>query len=132
MIHSAFLGSVLLGLFQAQSGKTVLCDGDLRPDRIHLSGDGKKLAMSGGAAKGGDWKIFDLADGKCAVNGMEGNVRCWGAWAVRLSADNCLMAVGGNYNNFFLVDAKTGKLVWDLTNEGHVGVVESPRNAFNT
>lgn len=81
--------------------------------------------MSGGALNGGDWKIFDLVNGKCAVNGMEGKLRCWGAWAVRLSADNSLMAVGGNYNNFFLVEAKTGNLVWDLTKEGHVGVIHN-------
>jgi WD40 repeat protein len=127
MIYLLLATVPFFALQQPLDQKMVLVDEDIRPDRIHLSRDGTTLAVSGGRQKGGDWKIFDLATGKVLVDGGAGTLRSWGAWAVRLSDDKSLLAVGGNYNNFFLVDAKTGKLVWNLTKAGHVGVIHHLR-----
>jgi WD40 repeat protein len=118
------IAALVLGSWQGGGQKTALLDDDIRPFSIHLSRDGRKLAVCGGTQKGGDWKIFDLTDGRCAVNGMDGKLRCGGARSVRLSHNGALIAVGGNGSNFFLANAKTGALVWDLTKLGHVSVID--------
>ncbi|MBI2806407.1 MAG: hypothetical protein HYX68_15615 [Planctomycetes bacterium] len=121
MMISIVLSFCLFSL--AQQPRTMLVDHDVISDHSCLSLDGKTIGISGGTQGGGDWKVFDLTDGKCRVNGMDGKLRCWGAWAMAFSADGSMMAVGGNYNKFFLVNSMTGALIWDLTNEGHVSVI---------
>ena len=45
-------------------------------------------------------------------------------WAVALSHDNRLVAIGGNRNTLYLASSTTGELVWDLTREGHAGFIQ--------
>ena len=129
MPYSILFAIFLVNSLQPDGDRTILSDEDVRPNCMHLSRDGKTLAISGGTQKGGDWKIFDLTLGKCIVNGMNGKLRCGGAWSVCLSHDGALIAVGGNGPKFYLANAKTGELVWDMSNAGYVGVI---RQSFFT
>ncbi len=95
-----------------------LVDGDLRPNSAHLSRDGRLLLVAGS-----EWKIFDLATGKCKVDGTKGPVRCRGVWGAHLSDDNGLVAVGGGGDNLFVIDASSGKLLWDFEGKARLGVV---------
>ncbi len=105
------------------SPASCLMDDDLSLLRVDLSADGKFIAGAGGTRTGGDWKIFDLSTGKCSVDGTSGNQRCWGAFGVSMSGDGSLVAVGGNGRSLYVADAASGKLRWDLSREGHLGVV---------
>ena len=124
MVASIIIALVLAsGKLQPPSKQDPLRDDDLILDCFRLSSNGTRLAIAGGSQKGGDWKVLDLKDGRCIVNGLERAQRCTGAHAICLSPDTWLMAVGGNRNRLFLINANTGNLVWDMTNEGHVGAV---------
>src|SRR5579885_53728 len=74
-------------------------------DCFCVSRDGKKLAMN-------SWAIWDISSGKRLL-GYEGKTR--GAHAMDFSPDGHLLAVGGNYGELFLFDARAWHVVWDLT-----------------
>lgn len=89
---------------------------------VSLSRDGKLLLVAGPTREGGDWKIFDLATGKCKVDGTKGTIRCGGgAPGGHLSDDNALAALGGSGHSLFLVDVASGKLVCDLEEKKRLG-----------
>lgn len=100
-----------------------LFDADVRPFGSFLARDGRRLLVAGGTKRGGDWKVLNLADGTCAVDGTAGEQRCWGAWGASLSDDGLLVAVGGSRNLLFVADAITGAPFWNLTHEGHRGAI---------
>jgi WD40 repeat protein len=102
---------------------TCLRNDDLRPNCIQFSSDGRTLAVAGGTKKGCPFKIFHLATGKTVLDGMDFKERCTPAWAVCLSQDGTLMAVGGT-QGLFIVDTKTRKPIWNLTGEGHEGSID--------
>jgi WD40 repeat protein len=58
-------------------------------------------------------------------SGLDFKERCGGAFGVALSPDRSLIAFGGNGSKLFLVDLKSGKLLWDLGKDGHTNIVNS-------
>lgn len=72
-----------------------------------LSPDGKRLAL-------GCWEIWDVPGRRRLFQG-----RIRGEHGMAFSPDNKFFAVAGNYSHFHVIDARTGKLHWDLTLEGH-------------
>src|SRR5712692_10753336 len=79
--YSMFLALALLNSTQFQKQQPLpllaLLDDDLRPSCVQLSRDGKKIAVAGGSQRGGPWKIFNLMDGKCLLNGLDSNTRLY-------------------------------------------------------
>src|SRR5579884_2274786 len=80
---------------------------DADHDCVCLSRDGTKLAID-------YWSIWELRSGKKLVSGKTS-----GAHGMAFSPDGSLLAVCGNYSEFLIYDAHTGKTVWDLTLVGH-------------
>lgn len=76
-------------------------------DGFCVSKDGKRLAV-------GCWSVWDVAARKRLLKG-----RTHGAHGIALSPDGKYLAVVGNYSEFFVYDARTGKEHWNLTLKGH-------------
>lgn len=91
-----------------------LADTEIRPFLVSLSPDGKRLLVAGGSQKGADWKVFDLATGKCTVDGTKTELRGGTAHAGDFSRNGLLLAVAGNATTIFLLEADTGKLFWSV------------------
>jgi WD40 repeat protein len=72
-----------------------------------VSRDGKRLALNA-------WTIWDISSAKRVLSGQ---TRCCQSSA--FSPDGNLFTIGGSYSEFFVIDAHTGKVVWDLTLVGH-------------
>ncbi len=72
-----------------------------------ISRDGKKLALN-------HWTIWEIPTGKKVLSGK---TRC--CQTIAFSPDGNLLSIAGNYSEFFVYDARTGKVVWDLTLVGH-------------
>lgn len=109
-----FLGwFVMTGLFLAGGvsgieppSKPFVFDPEIDNECFCLSRDGKKVAINW-------WAVFDVPTGKRLLSG-----KTRGAWAMDFSPDSKLLAVGGNYSEFYVYD-EAGKVYWDLTLTGH-------------
>src|SRR5688572_3163359 len=79
-----------------------LIDNDVAVHCLSVTPSWNRIAIAGGTQKGGDWKILDLRDGKCVINGLTGQQRCGAAHALSLSPNSWLIAMGGDRNKLYL------------------------------
>ena len=114
LIYPIFVGAVSMSISQENDHRHVIFDPTIRAMGTDVSSDGKKFVVA--SAK---WKVFNLDTGKVQSHGHFG-----GYWAVQFSPDGTRLALAGNYNLFRLYDVHTGQVIWDLTREGHVDVID--------
>ena len=72
-----------------------------------VSPDGKRLALDA-------WDVWDIPTARRVLHG-----ETRGAWAMAFSPDGRWLAVGGNYSELYVYDARTAAVYWNLTLVGH-------------